>query len=155
MVNLFYNRNNFTLISKALCTSQAFVCLSSHLSLALHLGVNICGRFNAASIKYLLHFTRHATAQDHRFFCRTILQMCRKISQQRHNALTTRINKFFCCLYSVKIVSIRSDSILKNRLFFAKCFHFCRCNGLDKRPLFVTYFMSFKPEQKSSCNLFW
>jgi len=55
MVNLFYNRNNFTLISKALCTSQAFVCLSSHLSLALHLGVNICGRFNAASIKYLLH----------------------------------------------------------------------------------------------------
>ena len=37
----------------------------------------------------------------------------------------TRISKFSCCLYSVKIFCIRSDSVLKSRLFFAKWCHFC------------------------------
>jgi len=75
--------------------------------------------------------------------------------------LITRISKFSFCLYSVKIVCIRSDSVLKSRLFFAKCFHFCRCNTFkNKRLLFVIYvvvanFISFKPERKLSCNLPW
>jgi len=53
--------------------------------------------------------------------------------------LTTRTSKFSFCLCSVKTVCIRSDSVLESRLFFAKCFHFCRCNILDKRLLFEIY----------------
>jgi len=48
----------------------------------------------------------------------------------------TRISKFSCCLYSAKIVYIRSDSVLKSRLFSTRCLHFSRCNTLDKRLLF-------------------
>jgi len=78
------------------------------------------------------------------------------VSQQRHNAAHNSHKQFFCCLYSLKIVCIRRDSVLKSRLFFAKCFHFCRCNTSDKWLLFVinvvvAHFISFKPERKSSC----
>jgi len=47
--------------------------------------------------------------------------------------LIARISKFSCCLYSVKIVCVRSDSVLKSRLFFAKCCHFCRCNTFKQK----------------------
>jgi len=39
----------------------------------------------------------------------------------------TRISKFSCGLYSVKIVCIRSDAVLKSRLLFAKCCHTKDC----------------------------
>ena len=44
------------LSSQTLCISQAFLCLSSYLSLDTSLGVNICRRFNTVSINisYLL-----------------------------------------------------------------------------------------------------
>jgi len=66
------------MISKTLCISQAFLCLIAIFHKALHLGDNICGRFNPASIN-ISYITGHATTRNHVLFCRTILQMCRKI----------------------------------------------------------------------------
>ena len=45
--------------------------------------------------------------------------------------LTTCIRKNSCCLYSVKIFCIGSDSIFKGRSFFEKCFHVFGYNTLD------------------------
>jgi len=126
----------------------------------IHLGDNICGRFNAISIN-ISHKTYKSTKSP-------IVLQNHLANVQKHQMflsngimrLIARISKFSFCLYSVKIVCIRSDSVLKSRLFFAKCLRFCCCKTLDKRLLFeicvvVAYFISFKPERISSCNLPW
>jgi len=46
--------------------------------------------------------------------------------------LTNRISKFSCCLYTVRIFCIRSESVLKRLLFFANCFNVYCYNTLDK-----------------------
>jgi len=155
---LLYNQKNFTPISKTLCISQAFLCLVVILHKALHLGDNICGRFNAVSIN--ISYKAYKNTKSPLVFQNHLANVQKNQMSLSNDImrLITRISKFSFCLYSVKIVCIRSDSVLKSRLFFAKCFHFCRCNTLDKRLLFeicvvVAYFISFKPERKSSCNL--
>ena len=142
------------------CISQACLCLIVISHKALHLGDNICGRFNAVSIN--ISCKTYKTTKSPIYF-QNHLGNVQKNQMSLSNGimrLITRISNFSCCLYSVKIVSIRSDSVLKSRLFFAKCFHFCRCNTLDKGLLceisvVAAYFISFKPERKSSCNLPW
>ena len=83
----------------------------------------------------LISFTLISKAQNHRLFCRIILQMCKRITSLSNAVirLINGISKFSCCLFSVKIVCIRSDSVLKSRLFFAKCCHFCRCNTFKQK----------------------
>jgi len=142
------------------CISQAFLCLIVIFHKALHLGDNICSRFNAVSTN-ISYKTYKSTKSS------IVLQNHLANVQKNQISLSkgimrliTSISKFSCCLYSVKIVCIRSDSVLKRHLFFAKWFHFCRCNTFNKRLLFeiyvvVAYFISFKPERKSSCNLPW
>jgi len=131
----------------------------SHLSQDTSLGDNICGRFNAVSIN-ISYKTYKSTKSP--IVLQNHLANVRKNQMSLSNGimrLITRISKF-SCLYSVKIVCIRSDSVLKSHLFIAKYIHFCRYNTLDKRLLFdicvvVAYSISFKPERKSSCNLPW
>jgi len=133
MVNLLYNRNNFTLISKTLCISQAFLCLLVIFHKAFHLGNNICGRFNAVSIN-ISNNTYKSTKlpivlQNH-------LANVQKNQMSLSNGimrLITRIGKFSCCLYSVKIVCIRSDSVLRSHLLLAKFCHVCRCNTFKQK----------------------
>ena len=60
------------------CISQAFLCLMVIFHKALHLGDNICGRFKAVSIKYLLQDIQKHKISDC-FADGSILQMCRKI----------------------------------------------------------------------------
>ena len=158
-MNLLYNRNNFTLISKTLCISQAFLCLIVIFHKALHLR-DICRRFKAVSIN-ISYKTYKSTKSP--IVLQNHLANVQKNQMSLSNGimrLITLISKFTFCLYSVKIVSIRSDSVLKSRLFFSKCFHFGRCNTLDKRLLFeicavIAYFISFQSERKNSCNLPW
>ena len=133
MVNLLYNQKKFTLILKTLCISQAFLCLIAIFHKALHLGNNICGRFNAVSIN-IFYKTYKSTKSP------IVLQNHLANVQKNHMSLSnaiirliTGISKFSCCLFSVKIVCIRSDSVLKIRLFFAKCCHFCRCNTFKQK----------------------
>ena len=152
-MNLLYNRKNFTLISKTLCISQVFLCLIVIFHKVLHLGDNICCRFNAVSIN-ITYKTYKSTKSP--IVLQNHLANVLKNQMSLSNGimrLITHVSKFAFCLYSVKIVCIRSDSVLKSRLFFAKCFHFCRCNTWNKRPLFgicvvIAYFISFKPERK-------
>ena len=132
-MNLLCNQNNFTLISKTRCISEAFLCLIVILHKALHLEDNICGRFNAVSIT-ISYKTYKSTKSP------IVLQNHPANVQKNQMSLSngiirliTRINKFSCCLYSVKIVCIRSDSVLKSRLFFTKCCHFCRCNTFKQK----------------------
>jgi len=132
-VNLLYSRKNFTLISKTLCISQAFLCLIVIFHQGLNSGDHICGRFNAVSID-ISYKTYKSTKsplglQNHLANVQKN-QMCLINGIMR---LITRISKFSCCLYSLKIVCIRSDSVLKSRLFFAKCCHFCRCNTFKQK----------------------
>ena len=146
------------MISKTLHFAR-ISCLIVIFHKALHLGDNICGRFNAVSIN-ISYNTYKSTKSP------IVLQNHHANVQESQMSLSngimrliSRISKF-SCLYSVKIVCIRSDSVLRSRLFFAKCSHFCRCNTFNKRLLFeicavVAYFISFKPERKSSCNLPW
>jgi len=123
----------FTLISKTLCFSQAFLCLIVIFHKALNLGDNICGRFNADSINIFYKTCKSTKSplglQNHLANVQEY-QVCLSNGIMR---LITRISKFSCCLHSVKIVSIRSDSVLKSRLFFAKCSCFCRCNTLKQK----------------------
>jgi len=132
-VNLLYNRNNFTLISKTLCISPVFLCLVVIFHKALHLGDNICGRFNAVSIN-ICYKTYKSTKSP--IVLRNHLSNVQKNQASLSNGimrLTTRISKFSCCLYSVNIVCIRSDSVLMSRLCFAKCCHLCRCNTFKQK----------------------
>jgi len=88
---------------------------------------NICGRFNAVAIN-IFYKTYKSTKSP--IVLQNHLASVQKNQISLSNGiirLITRISKFSCCLYSVKIVCVRSDSVLKSRLFFAKCCHFCRC----------------------------
>jgi len=157
MVNLLYNRNNFILISKILCISQAFLCLIVIFHKELHLG-DIYSRFNAVSINISYKTYKSTKAlialQNH-------LANVQKNQMSFSNGimrLITRISKFSCCLYSVKIVCIKSDSVLKSCLFLQSAVTSVAATHLNKRLLFeicmvVAYFISFKPERQSSCNL--
>jgi len=132
-VKLLYNRNNFTLISKKLCISQAFLCLIVIFHKARHLGDNICGSFNAVSTNISCK-TYKSTKSP--IVLRNHLSNVQKNQASLSNGimrLTTRISKFSCCLYSVNIVCIRSDSVLMSRLCFAKCCHLCRCNTFKQK----------------------
>ena len=115
------------------CISQAFSCLMVMFQKIPHLGDNICDRFNAVSIN-ISYKTYKSTKSS------IVLQNHLANVQKNHMSvsngimrLITRISKFSCCLHSVKIVCIRSDSVLKIRLFFAKCCHFCRCNTFKQK----------------------
>ena len=100
---------------------------------ALHLGDNICGRFNTVSIN-MSYKTYKSTKspivlQNHP----ANVQKDQKSPSTGIMRLITRISKLSCCLYSVKSVCIRSDSVLKSPLFFAKCCHFCSCNTFKQK----------------------
>ena len=132
-MNSFYNRKNFTLISKILCISQAFLCLIIIFHKSLHLGDNICGRFNVVSIN-ISYKTYKSTRSP--IVLQNHLASVQKNQMSLSNGimrLITRISKFSCCLYSVKIVCIRSDSALKSGSIFAKWCHFCRCNTFKQK----------------------
>jgi len=108
------------MISKTLCISQAFLCLIVIFHKALHLGDNICGRFNAISIN-ISYKTYKSTKSP--IVLQNHLANVQKNQMFLSNGIMrpiTRISKFSCCLYSVKIVCIRSYSVLKSRLFFCK-----------------------------------
>jgi len=96
--------------------SQAFLWLIIIFHKVLHIGDNICGRFNAVSInisdKTCKSTKSPIVLQNH-------LAHVQKNQMSLSNGimrLITRISKF-SCLYSVKIVCIRSDSVLKSRFF--------------------------------------
>jgi len=106
----------------------------SHLSQGTSLRRNnICGRFNAVSIN-ISYKTYKSTKTP--IVLQNHLANVQKNQMSLSNGimrLITRICKFSYRLYSVKIVCIRSDSVLKSRLFFAKCCHFCRCNTFKQK----------------------
>jgi len=73
------------LISKTLCISQAFLCPVVIFHKALHLGDNICGRFNAVSINIC-----YKDMQKHKItecFAESSCKCAEKsnVSQQWHN----------------------------------------------------------------------
>jgi len=104
-------------VSKTLCFSQAFLCLIVIFHKALNLGDDICGRFNADSINIIYKTCKSTKSplglQNHLANVQEY-QVCLSNGIMR---LITRISKFSCCLYSVKIVCIRSDSVLKSLVF--------------------------------------
>jgi len=115
------------------CPPWLRACLVVIFHKAIHLGDNICGRFNSISIN-ISYKTYKSTKwpivlQNHLANVQKI-QMCLSNGIMR---LITRFSKFSFCLYSMKIVCIRSDSVLKSRLFFAKCCPFCRCNTFKQK----------------------
>ena len=141
-----------------LCISQAFLCRIVIFHKALHLG-DICGRFNAVAIN-ISYKTYKSTKlpivlQNH-FANVQKNQMSLSNGIMR---LITSISKFSCCLYSMKIVCIRSDSVLKS-FFLQSAVTSVAATRLNRRLLFeicvvVAYFISFIPQRKSSCNLPW
>jgi len=84
------------MISKTVCISQAFLCLIVIFHKALHLGDNICGRFNPVSIN-ISHIYWTCNSTKSRLFCTTILKCAEKsdVSQQRHNAAHNPHNQIF------------------------------------------------------------
>jgi len=131
-VNLLWNRKNFTLISKTHCISQAFLCLIIIFHKALNLR-DISGRFNAVSMN-ISHKTHKSTKSP--IVLQNHLANVQKNQMSLSNdimQLINRISKFSCCLYSVKILCIRSDSVLRSRLCFAKYCHVCRCNTFKQK----------------------
>ena len=106
-----------------LCVSQAFLCLIVIFHKALQLGDNICGRLNPVSINIsykTYKSTKSPIVLQNHFANVQKNQMSLSNGIMR---LITLVSKFSCCLYSVKIVCIRSDSVFKSHLFFAKCCH--------------------------------
>jgi len=98
-----------------------------------HLGDNICGRFNSASIN--ISYKTHKCTKSP-IVLQNLLANVQKNLMCLSNGimrLITRISKVSFCLYSVKIVCIRTDSVLKSCLFFANCFHFLRCNTFKQK----------------------